>query len=494
MPLWRGGPTPRPRAVELGAGHDRRRALDVRRGPRPALSASRARDGIGNDGFVGLAAVLLLIHAANVASLLPPSIEAVGWGGCDRLPGRGPCCVGRSATASRGAQTFFLAPQPFFEVRGTPLAVLHMTRALVALGHEVDLLTFPQGEARADERDPPPAQPASAGGPREGGPSFAKMALDVPFLIEAAFRLAFGRYDVVHAVEEAAHLVAPFARLLRVPLVMDVDSSIPDQLRYSGFAGRGPILWLARGPRDARPAPLRRGSHGVHEPHRGRQGPGAAGARVPGRRPSARRSGPSRRARTPCSSCAGSLALSSLPVVLYSGNFEPYQGVELLIDAAALVPGAQLLLMGGEPAEIARMRERTRVLGSLERCCFAGKRPPTELPAFLALATSSPPRASRARTRPSRSTPTWPRASRSWPTRIATHTQLLDDTTAFLVEPTPPAFASGLRQALEQPQEASARADRGYALVARDYSVARYREKIAAPTPWSSGSFPVVKV
>ena len=29
----------------------------------------------------------------------------------------------------------FLAPQPFFEVRGTPLAVLAMMRALAALGH-----------------------------------------------------------------------------------------------------------------------------------------------------------------------------------------------------------------------------------------------------------------------------------------------------------------------------------------------------------------------
>ena len=48
--------------------------------------------------------------------------------------------------------------------------------------------------------------------------------------------MAIGRYDVVHAVEEAAHLAAPLARLLRLPLVVDVDSSIPDQLRESGFA------------------------------------------------------------------------------------------------------------------------------------------------------------------------------------------------------------------------------------------------------------------
>ncbi len=73
------------------------------------------------------------------------------------------------------------------------------------------------------------------------------MALDVPFLLEAAWRLRFGHYHVVHAVEEAAHLIAPFARLFKVPLVMDVDSSIPDQLRYSGFATRGPLLRLAEG-------------------------------------------------------------------------------------------------------------------------------------------------------------------------------------------------------------------------------------------------------
>ena len=54
----------------------------------------------------------------------------------------------------RRLRILFLAPQPFFEVRGTPLAVLHLTRALAELGHEIDLLTFPQGE--------PAPTPASA--------------------------------------------------------------------------------------------------------------------------------------------------------------------------------------------------------------------------------------------------------------------------------------------------------------------------------------------
>ena len=99
----------------------------------------------------------------------------------------------------------FLAPQPFFEVRGTPLAVLHLVRALGALGHKVDLLTFPQGEAAPVEGVRHLRSFPLPVGRVKAGASLAKMVLDVPFVAEAVLRLVFGRYDVVHAVEEAAH-------------------------------------------------------------------------------------------------------------------------------------------------------------------------------------------------------------------------------------------------------------------------------------------------
>ena len=41
-------------------------------------------------------------------------------------------------------------------------------------------------------------------------------------------------------------------------------------------------------------------------------------------------------------------------------------------------------------------------------------------------------------------------------------------------------MAAGLRRALGAPAEARARAEAAHALVAREYSLARYREKIAA--------------
>jgi glycosyltransferase involved in cell wall biosynthesis len=292
-------------------------------------------------------------------------------------------------------------------------------------------------------------------------------------------RLAFGRYDVVHAVEESAHLVAPFARMLGVPLVMDVDSSIPDQLRYSGFATGGPILWMAEAlERHA----LRHAAAAVTVCASLTDGVRRRAPEVPVFQvedpPLADRD--ELPAAEAVAALRGELGLAALPVVLYSGNFEPYQGVPLLLEAMAGVPGAQLLLMGGEREDVGVARERATALGIAARCSFSGKRPPSELPRFLALAdVLASPRVK------GENTPfkvyTYLASGRPIvATRIATHTQVLDDENAYLVEPTPEAFAAGLRRALGSPGEAHARAEAGHALVEREYSLDRYREKIAA--------------
>ena len=39
-----------------------------------------------------------------------------------------------------------IAPEPFFEPRGTPFSEFHRIRALTELGHQVDLVTYPFGQ------------------------------------------------------------------------------------------------------------------------------------------------------------------------------------------------------------------------------------------------------------------------------------------------------------------------------------------------------------
>jgi glycosyltransferase involved in cell wall biosynthesis len=175
-----------------------------------------------------------------------------------------------------------------------------------------------------------------------------------------------------------------------------------------------------------------------------------------------------------------SLGLDASPVVLYSGNFEPYQGVDLLLDAAALVEGARFVFMGGEPAEIESARARAAARGTLDRVLFTGKRPPSDLPAFLALAdVLASPR------RKGANTPfkVYTYLSSGRPivaTRIASHTQVLDDTNAWLVDVTVEGLAAGVRAVLADPTEAARRAENGRALLEREYSPARYAEKVRA--------------
>ncbi|MDP2248693.1 MAG: hypothetical protein Q8J65_11215, partial [Nitrosomonadales bacterium] len=107
----------------------------------------------------------------------------------------------------------FLAPQPFYTERGTPIAVKLAVTALCHQGHEVDLLIYHEG----DDIDIPGMRLIRAGRPPGVdqvpiGFSIKKLLCDA-WLMVAAFRLLRGGgYEVVHAVEESI-FIAIAARL-----------------------------------------------------------------------------------------------------------------------------------------------------------------------------------------------------------------------------------------------------------------------------------------
>ena len=77
----------------------------------------------------------------------------------------------------------------------------------------------------------------------------------------------------------------------------------------------------------------------------------------------------------------------STPLVLYTGTFEAYQGLDLLFDAMAYVhtaiPTARLLLAGGKPAQVQKAKAQALAAGLEGVAIFAGERPSTEIPAYL---------------------------------------------------------------------------------------------------------------
>ena len=380
--------------------------------------------------------------------------------------------------SARPLRILFLAPQPYFEVRGTPLAVRALTQALGEQGHAVDLLCYPRGESIPL---PPGARllrslDLPVGRVRPGF-SLAKLLLDVPFMAEAKLRMLLGRYDVVHAVEEAAHIAAPLARLMRLPLVVDVDSSIAEQLEAARVPFLRPLLALVRW---LEVYALRHAaaviticnslSAGVR-----RIAPEAAVFQIEDPPlidseviPSADEIAALRR----------SLGLAAGPVALYSGNFEPYQGVDLLVDATAQVGEVQFVFMGGEPDEIDALRSRAAAVGAAARCTFVGKRPPSELPAFLALADVLVSPRRRGQNTPFKIYTYLAAGKPLVATRIEAHSQLLHDGIAWLADATPEALAAGIRQILSDPAAARARAERGREFVTREFGPAAFREKV----------------
>ena len=130
-----------------------------------------------------------------------------------------------------------IAPEPFFEPRGTPFSEFHRIRALTALGHQVDLVTYPFGQSVSmpglrifRSLRPPLVRRVKI------GPSLAKIPLDALLALSAMRRAFSGRYDAIHSHEEGGLIGAVLAMLLRVPHLYDMHSSLPQQLSNFAFS------------------------------------------------------------------------------------------------------------------------------------------------------------------------------------------------------------------------------------------------------------------
>jgi hypothetical protein len=132
-----------------------------------------------------------------------------------------------------------IAPEPFFEPRGTPFSEYHRIRALTELGHTVDLVTYPFGRdvtlpgLRVFRSARPPLMTAVG-----IGPSWKKVPLDLALFATAARRAlaAAGKYDAVHSHEEGGWFGVILAALLRVPHLYDMHSSLPQQLTNFAYS------------------------------------------------------------------------------------------------------------------------------------------------------------------------------------------------------------------------------------------------------------------
>jgi len=336
-----------------------------------------------------------------------------------------------------------LAPHPFFQARGTPIAVKAVIEFLSGRGHAVDVLTFPEGQD-LEIRNCRFYRVSRLPRLRNVRPGFSlkKVVYDGLMLAACVRLVRRNRYHAIHAVEEAAFMAAVVRLLTGIPYIYDMDSSLPEQMveRFPGMGMAFGALRLMEGLAIRQSVGVLTVCSALEELVR-QHDPGKVVGRVEDTTLLRNISGNGRNARI-------LPAVRHGPVAMYVGNLEPYQGIDLLLGgfrhALERVPNAHLVIVGGCNDDIERYRERADRLGILDSADFLGPRPLSLLPGLLRQAeVLVSPRVKGLNT-PMKIYSYLDSGTPVLATRLPTHTQVLDEGTAFLVEPQPAALGRGL--------------------------------------------------
>jgi glycosyltransferase involved in cell wall biosynthesis len=374
-----------------------------------------------------------------------------------------------------------IAPEPFFEPRGTPFSEFHRIRALTALGHQVDLVTYPFGENVSMPGlrvfrclRPPFVRRVKV------GPSLAKLPLDVLLALTVARRVLSCRYDAVHSHEEGALIGAAVAMLMRAPHLYDMHSSLPQQLSNFAFS-RSRLMkriflgmerfMIRRSQVVVVICPALEDTVRSIEPHAHtvviENAPGSAADHATAAEAAALR----RRLGVD----------TNTALVVYTGTFEAYQGLEGLFEAMTFVlrarPDVRLVLAGGQADQIERAKAQARAAGIADAAIFAGERPAGEIPAFLRAADVLVSPRSCGTNTPLKIYQYLRSGKPIVATRLLTHTQVLSDETAILTGRTPREFADGILAALTERQRAAAIGARARELATTKYSEQAYLDR-----------------
>jgi glycosyltransferase involved in cell wall biosynthesis len=337
-----------------------------------------------------------------------------------------------------------IAPQPFFLNRGTPLNVLELVRSLGASGYVVDLLVYPIG-AEVEISGVTVIRSFKVPFIHHVpiGPSWNKLVLDFFFVFKAFFLACIGRYDVFHGIEEGGFIAGILGFIFRKPYVFDMDSCMSKQLQESGFFKNKFILRFIE---NIESYFIRNASAVLTvctalSEHARLAGKDVVIYQIED---------------VPVDS-VGDISLEKLEnlrreincenkrLILYTGNLEKYQGIDLLLEGFAEylkenhfsnIP--KLLIVGGDTAKdklINFYQNKSLDLKISDHVIFTGPRPREEMGLFMELADVLVSPRTEGENTPLKIYSYLASGKPTVATKIKSHTQVLDDTTSFLAEP-----------------------------------------------------------
>jgi len=350
----------------------------------------------------------------------------------------------------------FLAPQPFFQDRGTPIAVRLAVQVIAERGSDsIDLLTYHEGiDLKIKNTTHYRIKaPKFLKGVRPSI-SIKKLICDFLFLCNAlklVWKNRHQQYNIVHAVEESAFIAALIKFIFHIPYIYDMDSSIAQQVteklseRCQVFRMFLPVLSFFEGfaiKHSLAVIPVcdaladiakKNGSHNIQilrDISLLDLNPNQVNSNI---------------------TLQEELNISAnSKIILYVGNLESYQGCNLLIDSfnqiAAKYPSFHLVILGGNPEHIKIAQEKVNKLANCAQIHIAGPRPVNSLKDYLLQAEIlASPRLCGNNT-PMKIYSYLHAGKAIIATDLPTHTQVLTNKVAYLVSPAVNIFASGLEK------------------------------------------------
>ena len=377
----------------------------------------------------------------------------------------------------------FLAPHPFYQDRGTPIAVNLILKVLAERKELVDVITYHEG------RDVQYDGMTLYRIPRlpfikdvRPGFSFKKLMCDGVMAVRSLQQLWRRQYHVIHAVEEAVFIALVLKAIFRVPYVYDMDSSLAQQM-VEKHPTLGPLLSIftyleslaVKHAKAVVPVCDALGelalSHGAEHVWILHDVPLLEDSDVP-----------------ECVNVDHIDIPNDRFIVMYVGNLEAYQGIDLLLDSfsrvTAEVAHVDLVVVGGANTDIQKYQQKSHDLGINERVSFLGPKPIDRLSSFLAKADILVSPRGKGNNTPMKLYSYLQSGKPIVATNLPTHTQVLNEQVAILAEPQPESFAKGLVRLINDDALAKKIGLAGKQLVEQEFSYGAFREKVNELYGW----------
>ena len=371
-----------------------------------------------------------------------------------------------------------IAPHPFYQERGTPIAVDLLIQALTERGYIIDLLTFNEGinvqyPGLTIHRVKPFPEIKNV----MPGFSGKKILLDILIFFKFITLMTKNNYKVVHAVEESAFMATLICPLYRTPFIYDMDSSMATQI-IDKMNFLKPIEKLIR---LIESVPMRRAqivipvcqaladetkkyrSQGIHVL---KDVSLAKNESINSGHPINIRS---------------TYDIDGT-IFMYIGNLESYQGIDLMLEAFSIhhsqYPDSHLIIIGGEQKHINYYQTKCQQLSIHESVVFMGKQPIAQINQFMSQANILlSPRTQGVNT-PMKVYSYLDSGVVVLATDLPTHTQVADSTTAYLCAADEKSFADGMEALSINTELCNKLAANAKQLIAREHSYPVFRAKL----------------